>query len=252
MDIMLTVKKLADYAGVSVRTLHYYDQIGLLKPVSRTSKGYRYYGMDAVAALQQILFFRELQFSLEEIKSILTRPDFDMLEALNHHKTLLSKKKKRINELLATLDATIESKKEEMEMDITEYYRGFSNEKIEAYREEVRQRWGKETLAESEARILNMGKKTFIDIQAEGGQIFKTIYSNMSLGYKSAFIQEQVELWRQWLEHFHHYTDEEVLGLGKAYSQNTEFALFFHQYDENLPEFLTKAIKYYISKKKPK
>jgi len=106
---MYTVKQLADLAGVSRRTLHYYDQIGLLVPSSRRDNGYRLYGDGALLKLQQILFFRELGFGLEEINKILSKPDFDAIEALESHKGLLAKKAERLNELLETVDKTIKN-----------------------------------------------------------------------------------------------------------------------------------------------
>src|SRR4030042_3897192 len=109
--MVYTVKKLAGLAGVSVRTLHYYDEIGLLKPESRSASGYRHYNEDAVIRLQQIMFFRELDFSLDEIRKIITRPDFDVLEALQSHRVLLTKRAERIDELLATVDKTIRKMK---------------------------------------------------------------------------------------------------------------------------------------------
>ena len=90
--MVYTVKKLADIAGISVRTLHYYDEVGLLKPHSRSRSGYRYYGDDAVLKLQQIMFFRELGFGLDDIRKIISSPDFDVLEALLSHRALLTKK----------------------------------------------------------------------------------------------------------------------------------------------------------------
>jgi MerR family transcriptional regulator, thiopeptide resistance regulator len=125
----LTIKKLADLAGVSVRTLHYYDEIGLLKPVSRSASGYRYYNQDSVVRLQQIMFFRELDFGLDEIREIISRPDFDVLEALQAHQTLLKKKAVRINRLLSTVEKTIKKLKGEAEMQIKDYYAGFSDER---------------------------------------------------------------------------------------------------------------------------
>ena len=91
---MYTVKEIAELAGVSPRTLHYYDQIGLLEPTSHGENGYRYYGQDALLKLQQILFFKELDFSLEEINAIISSPDFDVLYALQVHKTSLQQRKK--------------------------------------------------------------------------------------------------------------------------------------------------------------
>ena len=243
--MVYTVKTLAQLAGISARTLHYYDEIGLLKPGFRRTNGYRHYGEEAVVRLQQIMFFRELGFSLDEIGKILSQPDFDMLEALQSHRILLSKRAERINELLATLDKTIRKLKGETSMEIKEYYRGFSEDQIEKYRDEVRQRWGEKTLKDSEERVMKMGKEKFAALQAEGGKIFQAISDNMSRGYDSNVVQAQVANWREWLENFHHYSDDAVLGLGQAYSQHPEFAQFFKKYHKDLPGFLTKAIEYY-------
>jgi DNA-binding transcriptional MerR regulator len=240
-----TIKKLAEFAGVSVRTLHYYDEIGLLKPEYRRSNGYRYYGDKAIARLQQIMFFRELGFGLDEIKRIMSRPDFNMVEALEGHRALLTKQAERLSELLKTVDLTIKKMKGEAEMTIKEYYQGFSDEQIEKYRQEVRERWGEDALKDSEARVMKMGKEKFAAIQAEGGVIFKTIADNMAKGYDSEFIQKQVAKWRAWLENFSHYSDEAVLGLGRAYRQDKRFAKFFRKIHKDLPEFLTKAIEHY-------
>lgn len=245
--MVYTIKKLADLAGVSVRTLHYYDEIGLLKPQFRNKSGYRYYGEEAVMRLQQIMFFRELGFGLKEIGKIILKPDFDVLEALQSHRALLLKKSERVNELLVTVDKTIKKLKGEVKMQIKEYYQGFSDEQIEKYRREARERWGEKTLEESEKRVIKMGKEKFAAIQAEGNIIFKTISNNMAKGFDSTEVQEQVAEWRQWLENFSHYSEESVLGLGRVYSQDMEFARFFRKIHKDLPEFLTKAIEYYCS-----
>lgn len=244
-----TVKKLAEFAGVSVRTLHYYDEIGLLKPEFRSNSGYRHYGPEAVVRLQQIMFFRELGFSLGEIGDIISRPDFDVLEALRSHRTLLTRKAERVNQLLDTVEKTIRDLKGEVKMQIKEYYEGFSDRQIEQYREEVRQRWGEKTLQESEERVVNMGKENFAMVQAEGGKIFQGISDNIPKGFESPEVQVLVTRWRQWLENFHNYSDEAVLGLGRAYSEDARFAKFFKSIHEDLPGFLTKAIEYYCAHK---
>ena len=248
--MVYTIKKLAQLAGTSVRTLHYYDEIGLLKPEYRGANGYRHYGEKSIAKLQQIMFFRELDFSLEEIKTITSRPDFDAVEALQSHKALLQKRKERIDELLNTIAKTIKNITGEKLMEIKEYYQGFSDEQIEKYREEVKQRWGEKTLKDSEARVMKMGKEKFAEVQAESDRIFRTIAENMAKGYDSKIVQAEVAKWRQWLENFHHYPDEAVLGLGRAYSQNPEFAKTFEKYHKDLPDFLTKAIEYYCTLRK--
>ena len=245
-----TVKKLADIAGLSVRTLHYYDELGLLKPKSRAANGYRYYDDDAVVRLQQIMFFRELGFGLNEIKKILADPGFDVIEALQSHRTLLKKKAERIDELLNTIDRTLKNLKGEKDMPIKEYYEGFSDEQIEKYRQEVRERWGEKTLEESEARVLKIGKEKFKALQDEGGAIFKAISDNIQNGHDSKEVQELVARWRNWLENFSHYSDEAVLGLGQTYSRHPDFVKFFQKYGSDFPEFFTRAIEYYCAYKK--
>jgi MerR family transcriptional regulator, thiopeptide resistance regulator len=246
---LYTVKKLAELAGVSVRTLHYYDQVGILKPEFRTANSYRHYGDGSLVRLQQIMFFRELDFSLEEIKKIMARPDFSVLEALENHRGLLNKRRDRLDELLATVDRTVKKLKGEKEMSIKDYYKGFSDAQIEKYRAEVRKRWGGDSLKESEARVIKLGKTRFAALQAQGQGIFQTIADNMDKGYDSPVVQAQVNKWRRWLEYFHHYSDEAALGLGRAYCEHPDFAAFYNKIKEGLPEFFTKAIEYHCGKK---
>jgi len=114
-----TVKKLASLAGVSVRTLHYYDELGLLKPRYRQENGYRHYDEDSIIRLQQIMFFRELGFSLDEVGKIISHPDFDVLEALRSQRDLLVKKSERLGVLISTVDKTIKRLKGEDKMQLT-------------------------------------------------------------------------------------------------------------------------------------
>jgi DNA-binding transcriptional MerR regulator len=162
--MVYTIKRLAELAGTSVRTLHYYDEIGLLKPKFRSANGYRQYGEEAIVKLQQIMFFRELDFSLDDIKIVLSQPDFEVLEALHSHKVLLFKRKERLNQLIATAEKTIKKINGETKMEIKEYYKGFTDDQIEKYREEVQQKWGNKTLQDSEARVKKMGKEKFAEV----------------------------------------------------------------------------------------
>ena len=120
-----TVKQLADLAGVSIRTLHYYDEIGILKPSSYGENGDRYYDEQAVLRLQQILFFRELDFSLDDVKDILDQPEFDVLHALREHRQALEQKVTRLNRLINTVDNTISHLKGELEMSQKSFFEGF-------------------------------------------------------------------------------------------------------------------------------
>jgi hypothetical protein len=124
-----------------------------------------------------------------------------------------------------------------------------SDEQIEKYRQEVRERWGEDTLKESEDRIIGMGKEGFVKVQAEGASIFETIANNIPKGFDSNEVQGQIVKWRKWLDNFSTYSDEAILGLGQAYSQDPRFTKVFSDINEDLPEFLTKAIEYYCSNK---
>lgn len=135
-------------------------------------------------------------------------------------------------------------------MQIEECYKGLNKKQIEKYRQEVCKRWGKDTLKESEDRISKMGKERFSEVQAEGTSIFETIGDNISKGFDSDEVQEQIVKWRKWLDNFATYSDEAVLGLGQAYSQHPRFIKIFSDINECLPEFLTKAIEHYCANKK--
>ena len=136
-------------------------------------------------------------------------------------------------------------------MSIKEYYQGFSDEKIERYRREVKERWGEKTLKDSEARVLKMGKEKFAELQSEGGRISQAMCHNLAGGCENEAAQAQVALWRQRLENFHNYPDEAALGLARAYSQHPEFAAFFRKYHPELPEFFISAVEYYYACRKP-
>ncbi|HEY2811680.1 MAG TPA: MerR family transcriptional regulator [Rhabdochlamydiaceae bacterium] len=127
-----TVKKLARLSGVSIRTLHFYDEIGLLKPAYQGSNGYRYYEEPQLLALQQILFFRELGFELKQIKKVLNKGDFDKVAALHSHRQVLEKNVERTQQLLETIDKTIAHLKGVKKMKDTDMYGGFITKEKQA------------------------------------------------------------------------------------------------------------------------
>lgn len=121
---MRTVKQVSDLTGISVRTLHYYDEIGLLKPSEITYAGYRLYDDEALETLQQILFFKELDFPLKEVKEIMASPHFDKMQALKNHKKLLVLKRNRLNGLIELVNKTLkgENTMSFKEFDMSEYF----------------------------------------------------------------------------------------------------------------------------------
>src|SRR5262245_34738395 len=126
-----SVKKLARLAGVSVRTLHLYDQMGLLTPSVRTEARYRLYGQKELLRLQQILFYRELDLPLKEIGEILDDPAFDLAQALENHKVFLYEERERINKLIGTIDKTLDHLKNKTMLEVEELYDGLSMDQRE-------------------------------------------------------------------------------------------------------------------------
>jgi DNA-binding transcriptional MerR regulator len=150
MKTTYSVKQLAKLAGISVRTLHVYDQVGLLKPALRTTAGYRQYGEAELLRLQQILFYKELDFPLKEIGPVLNQPDFNLINALEGHKQALAVKKNRLDTLLNTIDKTINHLKNKTMTDFEELYEGIPKDQADAWRQEAINKWGEETILKSE------------------------------------------------------------------------------------------------------
>ncbi|MDU4659539.1 MAG: MerR family transcriptional regulator, partial [Clostridium butyricum] len=140
---MRTVKQVSDLTGISVRALHYYDEIGLLKPSEITETGYRLYDDETLKTLQQILFFKELDMPLKEVKDIMTSPNFDKMEALKNQKKLLMLKQKRLNGLIKLINKTLkgEGTMNFKEFDMTEYYNVLEEYKTE-HEDKVIQSYG--------------------------------------------------------------------------------------------------------------
>ena len=159
---MYTVKQLSNLAGISARTLHYYDEIGLLKPSSVGENGYRYYGDEAVLRLQQILFYRELGFSLNEIKKVVGNPDFNVMKALQTHKLALGQRVERLNRLISTVDNTINHFKGKKEMSKKQLFAAFSEEEEKKYFTEAEQIYDPTIVKASQKKWNGYSRNIFI------------------------------------------------------------------------------------------
>src|SRR5262245_17385269 len=157
-----TVKKLAGMSGVSVRTLHFYDEVGLLKPAYVGANGYRFYEEPQLLMLQQILFYRELGFELKQIERIVRRPAFDRISALETHRKLLRKNLGQIQELIRTIDKTLRHLKGIKKMKSHELFAGFSPERQAQHEQYLIDRFGRgarKNIAQSKARVKNWSKE---------------------------------------------------------------------------------------------
>jgi len=240
-----TVKQLAELANVTNRTLHYYDQIGLLLPASYGDNGYRYYDENAVFRLQQILFFRELGFSLEQIHTILEGPDFDLLRALENHKLALQGKAERINRLIDTVDKTILHIKGEIEMSKLEFYEGFDEEKQKEYTHRARERWGDEAMARTKDwNAYTPEQKN--DILGEGHTINVGIVANMDKGFDSPEVQYWIGRWHNAINTYFYDCSLEIFeALGHGYAQDPEFTAFYENIQPGLAVFMEQAMTHY-------
>jgi DNA-binding transcriptional MerR regulator len=240
-----TVKQLSDLANVSVRTLHYYDQIGLFEPSRVGENGYRYYDDAAVFRLQQILFFRELGLSLKDIKAVLDRPGFDRLAALRTHRKALQDRVARLNALIQTVDRTILHITDEVVMSKRQLFNGFSKEDEERYAQEAREQYGAEEVDASYARWNSYDEQKKEQIMAEGQAIYTGAVAAMEHGPASPQAQQVMARWHQHMRYFYEPSVERLRGLGQLYVEHPEFAANFRALHPELSEFLREAITHY-------
>jgi DNA-binding transcriptional MerR regulator len=250
-----TVKKLAELSKVSVRTLHFYDQIGLLSPAYVGDQGYRYYEKEELLTLQQILFFRELGFELKEIQTILNQSDFDKLKALARHRYALMQKKLRMEELTRTIDQTIEKIRGENNMKDNEMYQGFSPEKQASYEEYLVNRYGdkvKKHVAEAKANAAEWSDAKKKANAADWDAICEDLLSAMMRGedVKSDAVQTIVAKHYSWIKQFWTPNHDSYVGLGLGYTA-FEWEQAFVKYDDEHPrlaEFMAKAMEVFADK----
>lgn len=241
-----TVQQLARLAGVSVRTLHHYDHIGLLNPSARTAAGYRLYGEADLLRLQQILFFRELDFPLTDIQSILDEPGFDQVKALRDHRRLLQQEADRLGRLLNTIEKTISRLTEDyMTMTDEELYEGFTHEQIERYTREANELYDPGMVAEANRRVRNMSKSQWQAVKAEGGVVAQQLADLMDKEPGDAAVQAAVARHYAWVDNFWHPTAESYRGLGQGYAEHPEFRAFYEKYRPGLADFMRAAMTYY-------
>jgi DNA-binding transcriptional MerR regulator len=240
-----TVKQLARLAGVTNRTLHYYDEIGLLDPASYGDNGYRYYGEEAVFRLQQILFYRELGFSLDQIKSIIDRPNFDLLQALEGHRRALLERVGRTNLLIDTVDKTILHIRGRIEMSKGDFYKGFDEEKQKQYEQQARERWGDEAMARTKDwNAYTPDQKN--DILAEGHETHMGIADNMDKGHDSPEVQYWVGRFHQMINtYFYECSLEVFAALGRGYTEDPDFTAFYEKIRPGMAAFMEKAMAHY-------
>ncbi|MBM3124160.1 MAG: MerR family transcriptional regulator [Chloroflexi bacterium] len=249
---MFTVKQVARVAGVTPRTLHHYDEIGLLKPSRVGANGYRYYGEEAMLRLQQILLYRELDLPLEEIRKILGRRDFDVLAALEDHKKALGRRIERMKQLLTTVDKTIDHVKGNKKMSEQGLFEGFSEEEQERYALEAEKLYEPETVRASNRKWKGYSASKKEQILAEGKAIYSDLVAVMPKGAHSPEAQAIVERWRMHMDYFWTPDLDQLSGLAQGYNNDPRFKANFDKLHPKLAEFMREAVKIYVARKKGK
>ncbi len=242
---MRTVKEVSKITGVSVRTLHHYDAIGLLKPTKVTEAGYRLYDDTALSRLQNILLFRELQFPLKEIKAILDSPDFDQSEAIAQQIGLLELQYKHIGELLAFAREIQSKGATTMDFDV------FDKNTIEAYKAEVIEKWG------STKAYQEYEQKAAARDAEDHGKLAKalmTMFSELGglkhLSPDSDEVQKKISALQQFItDHYYLCTDEILGGLGELYRCDERFQKNIDRAGgDGTAEFVSQAISAYCAR----
>lgn len=242
---MRTVKEVSELTGVSIRTLHHYDEIGLLKPTSVTEAGYRLYDDAALERLHTILLFRELEFPLKDIKQIMERPSFDPTEALEQQIALLEKQYKHIGRLIALASEIQRKGKAAMG------FEAFDKSEIEQYKQEARQRWGNtEAYQEYVHRQLRKTPEQSEQEDKDLTDFLKTVGEVRRLPPESPEVQQKVkELQELFTRNFYNCTNEILAAIGEMCMDNNRFCHNINkECGEGTAELLRDAIRIYCGK----
>lgn len=243
----MKVKEVADLVGISVRTLHHYDEIGLLKP-KKTEAGYRIYTDEDLDTLQQILFFRELGFPLKTIKEIMNSPSYDRQEALEMQRNILIEKRKRLEEMITTIDKTLQHMRGEITMSKQEKFKGFDFSH-NPYEEEARRRWGDNAVDKSNARLEKMTDAERTNLQEKMSEVFVKLAEIRHLPPESEEAQAVIHQWYELLNHIGTYTLEAFKGLGQLYIMDERFTKNIDQFGEGLAQFMCDAMAHYADER---
>lgn len=247
------IRELAEMAGVSARTLRWYDGIGLLKPSRVGENGYRFYSEVEVNRLQHILFYREMGLELKRIAEILDAPSFDRRKALHEHLAALEKERSRMDDVIATLRRTIEAEERNETMSNHEKFEAFKKKTIDEneakYGKEAREKYGNEAVNASNARMMNMSESQY----SEWERIGKEIQTRLEAAVRNGETPDSTpgytiaELHKQWLCFtWSKYTPQAHAGVAEMYIMDERFTQY---YDANLPgcaKFLRDAVKAWL------
>lgn len=251
-----TVQHLGKLAGVSTRTLRYYDEIDILKPARINSSGYRIYGQAEVDRLQQILFYRELGVNLDRIKEIVTAPAFHGANALKEHREQLLDKREQLDLLIANVEKTIALHEGRIPMTDKEKFEGFKQKLIDdnenKYGKEIREKYGDDTVNRSSQKVKNMTQEEHDEVTRLASEVTATLAAAYKTGDPaSELAQTAADLHKQWLTYYwSEYSKETHAGLAQMYVDDERYRAYYDDKQPGTAEFLRDAIHIYTGMKK--
>ncbi|MDQ0208821.1 MerR family transcriptional regulator [Alkalicoccobacillus murimartini] len=243
---MLKIKEVANLVGISVRTLHHYDEIGLLSPDEVTESGYRLYSQNNIDDLQHILFYRELDVPLKKIKEIMSRPDFDQVEALQRHQQMLEERRNQIDQMIVTIERTLRFKKGEIQMSNKEKFKGFDFTGWNEHEDEARKHWGDEVVDDAAANVKGKEK----ELGDEMNRIYRELATVRQVDPGSKKAQELIGEWYRFLNQIGTYSLDAFSGLGDMYVADERFTQNIDQFGDGLAIFMRDAMKEYAAQNK--
>lgn len=240
----LSVSEAAKLTGISVRTLHYYDEIRLLSPAEVTEAGYRYYGEEELETLQDILFLRELDFPLKEIRALLALPGYRRKKSLKKQKKLLELQEKRLHNLILLAEKAIKGEKI---MSFSEFKTQDFDRAKEKYTAEAKEKWGgTDAYRESEKKYAELTPEGKQAVMADMDSLIGAFSQQVGQPPESEAVQELVKQWQAYISE-HHYTctEEILLGLGEMYVGDERFQKNLDKYRDGTAQLMHAAIKVY-------
>ena len=249
-----TIKKLANLAGVSTRTLRYYDEIHLLKPVRINSSGYRIYGQKEIDRLQQMMFYRELGMELNTIQKIINADDYNEIAALKTHRMKLINENLRLILLINNIEKTIKMKEGNVNMNDDEKFVGFKNNLIEEnekkYGKEIREKYRNEAINMSNELLNNMTKEQYEFIEKLNNDLFTTLGNALKTkDPASEEAQKAAKMHKEWLTfYWSNYSKEAHASIARLYVDDERFKAYYDKLTPGTAEFLRDAILIYLKK----
>ncbi|WP_416044933.1 MerR family transcriptional regulator (plasmid) [Clostridium tyrobutyricum] len=246
-----TINKLAKLAGVSSRTLRYYEEIDLLSPSRMSTNGYRIYTQQEIDRLQQILFYRELGVSLEKIKNILLSEDFDRKKTLKSHLSVLLERRKQLNLLIDNVKKTMKFMEGKIVMSNQEKFKGFLKKMVDdnecEYGDEIRKKYGNASVDFFNKKILDMSKERYIELEKLTDELNITLKAAFEQGDPSSELAKKAcELHKKWLcFYWNNCTKEAHIGLTQMYVDDPRFTAYYDKIEVGCAKFLRDAVYVY-------